>query len=87
MKRHVKFTEEAGRYRDYLPAGDRHALMRLVRDIADEPYGPGTHLRYTNDDVTRSARSGGMSVEYVVTWAAVIVVAADIYDVERGFTE
>ncbi|MDQ0940081.1 hypothetical protein [Streptomyces sp. V1I1] len=83
MKRHAEFTEQAGRFRDYLPADDRQSLMRLVSEIAEEPNGPGTHLAYTNDDVTRSAWSGHLNVKYVVTWNAVIVVAADVYDAER----
>jgi hypothetical protein len=85
MKRHVEFTERAGRLRDCLPPDDRQNLMRLVSEIAEDPYGPHTHLAYINDEVTRSVRFESVMVHYVVTWRTVVVVDADVYDAERGF--
>ncbi|MFF3333865.1 hypothetical protein ACFYWX_30675 [Streptomyces sp. NPDC002888] len=87
MKRHVEFTERAGRLRDYLPPDDRERLLRLAEELAEEPYGPRTHLAFRNDEVTRSIWSDGLNVIYVVAWNAVVVVDTDIYDAARGFNE
>ncbi|WP_280688876.1 hypothetical protein [Kitasatospora sp. GAS204B] len=87
MKFRVEFTEQAGRLRDYLPPADRRSLLRLVSKIAENPYGPDTHLAYTNDDLTRSSWSDSAMVKYIVVpaWKVVYVVEADIYDADRGF--
>ncbi|MFI9155521.1 hypothetical protein [Streptomyces sp. NPDC053367] len=85
MKRRVEFTERAARLRDYLPPGDRRILKRLVDRITDDPYGPSTHLAFTNDDLTRSSRLDGAMVHFIVTTHVVYVVDADIYDAARGF--
>ncbi|WP_443077351.1 hypothetical protein [Streptomyces sp. SP17BM10] len=87
MKFRVEFTEQAGRLRDYLPPDDRRSLLRLVSRIADDPYGPDTHLAFTNDELTRSSWSDSAMVNYIVVpaWNVIYVVAADIYDANRGF--
>ncbi|KOU65556.1 hypothetical protein [Streptomyces sp. IGB124] len=87
MKFRIEFTEQAGRLRDYLPPDDRRSLLSLVNKIATEPYGPDTHLAYTNDDLTRSSWSDSATVKYIVvpTWNVIYVVEADIYDAARGF--
>ncbi|WP_370095037.1 hypothetical protein [Streptacidiphilus sp. MAP12-20] len=87
MKRRVEFTEQAGRLRDYLPHDDRRSLMSLVSEIAEDPFGPNTHLAFTNDDLTRSSWSDSAMVHYIVapTRNVVYVVEADIYDADRGF--
>ncbi|MFJ2575361.1 hypothetical protein [Kitasatospora aureofaciens] len=85
MKRRVEFTERAGRLRDYLPPDDRRALMHLVDRVAEDPYGPGTHLAYTNDDLTRSSWLDSAMVHFIVIPNVVYIVDADIYDAARGF--
>ncbi|KOU36534.1 hypothetical protein ADK53_13010 [Streptomyces sp. WM6373] len=87
MKFRIEFTEQAGRLRDYLPPDDRRSLLSLVNKIATEPYGPDTHLAYTNDDLTRSSWSDSATVKYIVVpaWNVIYVVEADIYDAARGF--
>ncbi|KOV17496.1 MULTISPECIES: hypothetical protein [Streptomyces] len=87
MKFRIEFTEQAGRLRDYLPPDDRRSLLSLVNKIATDPYGPDTHLAYTNDDLTRSSWSDSATVKYIVVpaWNVIYVVEADIYDAARGF--
>ncbi|GGP93168.1 hypothetical protein [Streptomyces melanogenes] len=83
----MQFTEQAGRFRDYLPAEDRKRLLRLVDKIAAEPESAAGHLAYTNDSVTRSAWEDHVIVNYVVTAFYVVVIEADIYDATRGYNE
>ncbi|KJY23361.1 MULTISPECIES: hypothetical protein [unclassified Streptomyces] len=87
MKFRIEFTEQAGRLRDYLPPDDRRSLLSLVNKIATDPYGPDTHLAYTNDDLTRSSWSDSATVKYIAVpaWNVIYVVEADIYDAARGF--
>lgn len=85
MKRHVHFTEQAGRFRDCIPADDRKALLRVVDRIADDPQGPDTHLAYMDDDATRSTWAEGLMVHYLVTPSDVVIVEVDIHDAGRGF--
>ncbi|MER7483905.1 hypothetical protein ABTX60_40760 [Streptomyces sp. NPDC126510] len=85
MKRCVHFTEQAGRFRDYLPADDREKLLHVVDQIAGDPQGPRTHLAYRDDDATRSTWAEGLMVDYLVTPSAVVIVDVDIYDADRGF--
>ncbi|MEU5237266.1 hypothetical protein ACH4UR_07645 [Streptomyces lydicus] len=85
MKRRVHFTEQAGRFRDYLPVDDRKALLHLVDKIADDPQGPDTHLAYRDDDATRSTWADGLMVHYLVSPYDLVVVDVDIYDASRGF--
>ncbi|KOU87619.1 MULTISPECIES: hypothetical protein [Streptomyces] len=87
MKFRIEFTEQAGRLRDHLPPDDRRSLLSLVNKIATDPYGPDTHLAYTNDDLTRSSWSDSATVKYIVVpaWNVIYVVEADIYDAARGF--
>ncbi len=85
MKRRVEFTERAARLRDYLPPDDRRTLKRLVDRVANDPYGPSTHLAFTNDDLTRSSWLEGAMVRFLVTTNVIYVVDADIYDAARGF--
>ncbi|WP_371647867.1 MULTISPECIES: hypothetical protein [unclassified Streptomyces] len=87
MKRRVQFTEQAGRFRDYLPAEDRKKLVRLVDRIAAEPEAAASHLAYTTDSVTRSLWEDHVMVNYVVTAFYIVVIEADIYDASRGFNE
>jgi hypothetical protein len=87
MKRHVQFTEQVVRFRDYMPATDREKFLRLVGRIAAEPEGPDSHLAYTTDTVTRAAWEDRVMIHYVVTSFSVIVIEADIYDASRGFNE
>jgi hypothetical protein len=81
----VEFTEQAGRLRDHLPPDDRQSLLALVDKIAEDPYGPHTHLAFTNDELTRSSWFDSAMVHYVVVRNVVHVVEADIYDADRGF--
>ncbi|MEU1315001.1 hypothetical protein [Streptomyces tibetensis] len=85
MKRCVHFTEQAGRFRDYIPADDRKTLLRVVDQIANDPRGPDTHLAYRDDDATRSTWAEGLMVHYLVTPSSVVIVEVDIYDAGRGF--
>ncbi|KOX02219.1 hypothetical protein ADK65_08530 [Streptomyces sp. NRRL B-1140] len=85
MKRCVHFTEQAGRFRDYLPADDRKKLLHVVDRIAGDPQGPHTHLACRDDDATRSTWADGLMVAYLVTPSAVVIVEVDIYDADRGF--
>ncbi len=87
MKFRVEFTEQAGRLRDYLPPDDRRSLLSLVSKVAEDPYGPDTHLAYTNDSITRSSWRGSAMVHYIVlpTRNIIYVVEVDIYDADRGF--
>jgi hypothetical protein len=85
MKRRVQFTEQAGRFRDYLPADDRKKLLHVVDQIANDPQGPDTHLAYRDDDATRSTWADGLMVHYLVTPSDVVIVEVDVYDTSRGF--
>ncbi|MFF2699995.1 hypothetical protein ACFVUQ_16690 [Streptomyces cyaneofuscatus] len=85
MKRRAEFTERAARLRDYLPSDDRRTLKRLVDRVTEDPYGPSTHLAFTNDDLTRSSWLDGAMVHFIVTTDVIYVVDADIYDADRGF--
>ncbi|MES9524440.1 hypothetical protein [Streptomyces capoamus] len=87
MRRRVHFTEQAGRFRDYIPVDDRRALLHVVDRIAEDPHGPDTHLAYRSDDATRSVWVDGLMVHYLVTPYAVVIVDVDIYDGDRGFNE
>jgi mRNA-degrading endonuclease RelE of RelBE toxin-antitoxin system len=49
MKRRVHFTEQARRFRDYIPADDRKTLLHVVDQIANDPLGPDTHLAYRDE--------------------------------------
>ncbi|MGK3093893.1 hypothetical protein ACG93S_28190 [Streptomyces sp. WAC01490] len=55
MKRRAEFTERAALLRDYLPPDDRRTLKHLVDRVTEDPYGPSTHLLFTNDELTRSS--------------------------------
>ncbi|WP_037576338.1 hypothetical protein [Phaeacidiphilus oryzae] len=87
MRYRVEYTERAARLRDFLPADDRRRLLRLVRKVAEDPYGPGTGLRYTNDELTRASREDSAMVEFIVipSRRVVYVLEADIYDAPRGY--
>ncbi|GHI84967.1 hypothetical protein Sxan_23310 [Streptomyces xanthophaeus] len=87
MKFSAVYTEQVGRFRDYLPPEDRRSLLSLVSRVTRDPYGPDTHLAYTNDDLTRSSWCDSASVQYIVIPArnVVYIVAADIWDARRGF--
>lgn len=85
MKRRVHFTEQAGRFRDYIPADDRKTVLHVVDRIVNDPQGPDTHLAYMGDDATRSTWFEGLMVHYLVTPSAVVIVEVDIYDADRGF--
>ncbi|CAL9651895.1 hypothetical protein SUDANB120_06651 (plasmid) [Streptomyces sp. enrichment culture] len=87
MKRRVQFTEQVVRFRDYMPAEDRKAFLRLVDRIAADPEGAGSHLAYTTDTVTRSVWEDHVMVHYVVTSFYVVFIELDIYDAARGFNE
>ncbi|MFE2009042.1 hypothetical protein [Streptomyces sp. NPDC059491] len=81
----MQFTEQVARFHDYMPADDRATFLRLVDRITAEPEGPGTHLAYTTDDVTRSVWEDHVMVHYVVTTFYVVIIELDIYDASRGF--
>ncbi|MFC8130190.1 hypothetical protein [Streptomyces sp. NPDC057302] len=83
----MQFTEQVVRFRDYMPADDRETFLRLVARIAAEPEGPGSHLTYTTDTVTRSVWEDHVMVQYVVTSFYVVFIELDIYDASRGFNE
>ncbi|MGW2939735.1 hypothetical protein ACWDA7_50650 [Streptomyces sp. NPDC001156] len=87
MRFRVEFIEQAAKFRDYLPLDDRRSLLSLVSKIAKDPYGPDTHLAYTNDDLTRSSWFDPANVKYIVVPArkAIYVVDADIAGYDRGF--
>ncbi|MGV9884216.1 hypothetical protein [Streptomyces sp. NPDC003006] len=87
MRRHVQFTEQAGRFRDHIPPGDREKLLRIVDRIVADPEGPGTDLANIADSITRSVCEDHVMVEYVATTYAVIIVEVDIYDHTRGYND
>ncbi|MEE1754338.1 hypothetical protein [Streptomyces sp. SP18CS02] len=83
----MQFTEQVARFRDYMPTEDRDTFLRLVDRITAEPEGPGSHLVYTSDTVTRAVWEDHVMVHYVVTTFFVIVIELDIHDPSRGFNE
>ncbi|MFG2576128.1 hypothetical protein [Streptomyces sp. NPDC048481] len=85
MKRCVHFTEQAGRFRDYIPTDDRKTLLHIVDQIASDPHGPHTHLAYRDDDAIRSTWTESVMVHYLATPSAVVIIEVDIYDAGRGF--
>ncbi|MFF4034399.1 hypothetical protein ACFYZ2_32450 [Streptomyces sviceus] len=85
MKRCVHFTEQAGRFRDCIPAEDRKTLLHIADQIASDPHGPDTHLAYRDDDAIRSTWVEGLMVNYLATPSAVVIIEVDIYDASRGF--